>query len=128
MSTPRPTLPRPLLVAALVTALEGVVLLVLAGAELAHLSGERLTMGTSTTAFFAIFGVVVIAAAFAISRTQTWARGPVLLTQLIALGLAWSFRGTTVVVVALVLVAGTVLVGMLHPATIDALADDPTAP
>jgi hypothetical protein len=50
------------------------------------------------------------------------------LAQLIQLGIAWSFRGgdTTLVAVALAVVALVVVVGLLHPASIDALDDDPS--
>jgi hypothetical protein len=64
-------------------------------------------------------------------RGRGWARSPILVSQLMFLGLAWSFRGgaTTWISVALAVVALIVLAGMLHPASIDALTgrgDDPT--
>jgi hypothetical protein len=50
------------------------------------------------------------------------------LAQLIQLGLAWSFRGggTTVIAVVIAVVAVVVLVGLLHPASVEALAEDRT--
>jgi multisubunit Na+/H+ antiporter MnhE subunit len=46
-------------------------------------------------------------------------------TQVLALGLAWNFLGgsTTWVSVVLGLVAAVVLGGLLHPASVDALTD-----
>jgi len=117
--------PPPLVVAASLAAVEGLVLLPLAGAQLADLSEGRTTMGWTVAAFFALFGVAVIACAWAVTRGQAWTRGPILLTQLIALGLAWSFRGTQLIALGLVVVAAVVLAGMLHPASLEALADDP---
>jgi hypothetical protein len=117
--------PPPLVTAASVTAVEGVVLLALAALELASLTGGRLTMGLTTAVFFAAFGVLLMACGWLITRGHTWARGPILLAQLIGLGLAWNLRGgeTTLVSVAIAVVALIVIAGMLHPASIQAIND-----
>jgi hypothetical protein len=54
----------------------------------------------------------------------------VLLAQLIQLGTAWSFRGgdTTWIAVGLAVVALVVAAGVLHPASVEALADRPEDP
>jgi hypothetical protein len=111
--------------AASVTAVEGLVLLGLAVLEIASLTGGRLTMGFTTALFFAAFGLLLMACGWLITRGHTWARGPILLAQLIALGLAWNFRGgdTTILSIAIGVVALVVIAGMLHPATIEALND-----
>ena len=52
--------------------------------------------------------------AWLLHRLQSWARAPVVLAQLIQLGVAWSFRGggdTAVVVGAAAVVAVVVLAG-----------------
>lgn len=98
----------------------------LAVLELAHVSSERMSLGVSTAVFFAAYGVVLVLCAWALSRRHGWARGPVLLTQLIQLGLAWNLRDLVLVAVVLLVAALVVLAGMLHPASIEALADDPT--
>lgn len=115
--------PAPLTTAASLVAVEGMVVVLLAVAELAALTGGRLTMGLTTALFFAAYGVGLIGCAWAVTRRVEWARGPILLAQLIQLGLAWSFWGgaTTVVSVAIGLVAAVVLVGMLHPLSMAAL-------
>ena len=120
-----PTAPPPLVTAASVTALEGLVLLALAVLEIASLTGGRLTMGLTTALFFAAFGVLLMACGWLITRGHTWARGPILLAQLIGLGLAWNMRGadTTLLAVGIAVVAVIVLAGMLHPASIEALND-----
>ena len=120
-----PSAPPPLVTAASVTAVEGLVLLALAVLELASLTGGRLTMGLTTAVFFAAFGVLLMACGWLITRGHTWARGPILLAQLIGLGLAWNLRGgeTTIVSVAIAVVALIVIAGMLHPASIEAIND-----
>ncbi len=120
-----PRSPAPLLVAASLGAVEGMVLLLLAAAELASLSSERLALGSTTAAFFALFGLLLLACSWGLTRRAAWARGPLLLAQLIALGLAWSFRGTWAVVIALVVVSAITLAGLLHRETMAALGDEP---
>jgi hypothetical protein len=122
--TPVPgTNPAPLTTAASLVAVEGIVVTLLAVAELSALTGGRLTMGLTTALFFAIYGVGLIGCAWAVTRRVEWARGPILLAQLIQLGLAWSFWGgaTTIVSVTIALVAVVVLIGMLHPASMAVL-------
>ena len=120
--------PAPLVVAASLAGIQGGILLVFSILELAHLSGDRVTMGVTTAIFFAVYGAALLGCAWAVTRGQAWARSPLVLAQLIQLGLAWSFRGgdTTWVAIALAVVALVVLAGLLHPASLDALQDDPT--
>lgn len=120
-----PTAPPPLVTAASVTAVEGLVLVCLAVLEVASLTGGRLTMGLTTAVFFAAFGLLLLACGWLITRGHTWTRGPILLAQLIALGLAWNLRGgeTTLISVAIGVVALIVIAGMLHPASIEAIND-----
>lgn len=119
--------PPPLTVAASLAGVQALVLLVLAVLETVNLVEERRSMGLSVTVFFAAYGAVLLASAWGLYRRGGWARGPVLLTQLIMLGLAWNVRDQVVVAVALALCAGIVLAGMLHPDTLAALDRDPTA-
>jgi hypothetical protein len=73
-----------------------------------------------------VYGGGLVAVAWFLLRLRSWARAPVVLAQLIQLGVAWSFRGgdSVAVAVALAVVAAVVLVGIFHPASLDALADD----
>ena len=107
-------------------AVEGGLLLVFAVLELANLSSERVAMGASTSLFFAGFGAALLVCAVAVVRGASWARSPIVLAQLIQLGVAWSFRGgnTTAVAVTLAVVAVVVVAGLLHPASVEALADE----
>ncbi len=119
-STPNPA---PLVVAASLVAVEGVLLLGYAVLELASISTDRAAVALTTALFFAAYGALLLAAAWAVTHGRSWARSPIVLAQLIQLGVAWSFRGgdTTVVAVAMAVVAVVVLVGILLPSSIEAL-------
>jgi hypothetical protein len=121
--------PAPLAVAACVVAAEGVVLVLLAVAEVASLDGGRLTMGLTTALFFAGYGAALVVGAQSLVRRQSWARSPVVLAQLIQLGVAWSYRGAVPwLSLGLALVAAVVLVGIFHPRSVAALGDEPSDP
>ena len=122
-----PTNPAPLTVAASLVAVEGLVLLLLALLEVGTLSTARLVMGLTTAVFFAVYGVGLLLCAWQLTRRASWARSPVVLAQLIQLGIAWSFRGggTTWLAILLAAAALVVCAGVLHPDSIDALSDDP---
>ena len=122
-STNRPT---PLVVAASLVAVEGLLMLLLAVLELASLDADRLAMGATTSIFFAAYGVGLLLCAWSLLNGQSWARSPVVLTQLIGLGVAWSFRGgdTTGIAVGIAVVALLVLVGIFHPASLAFLSDE----
>jgi len=91
--------------------------------QLRHLSSERLSAELATVVFFALYGAGLVFCSWQLHRKRPWARGPVLLAQLIQLGVAWSFWGgaTTWVAVTLAFVAVIVLAGLLHPQSIDTL-------
>ena len=114
------------MVAASLVAVEAVLLALQAVAEMISLSAERALMGVSTSLFFLIYAGGLAYCAWAVNRRKSWARAPIVVAQLIQLLVAWSFRGanTTPVAVALGLVALLVLIGVLHPASIDALAEE----
>ena len=115
--------PAPLAAAAGLTLVEGILTGGFGLAEAASLDSGRLVMGLSTALFFMAYGVVLLVCAWGMNTVRAWARGPVLLSQLIWLGLAWNFRSgdTLPVAVALAVVAALVLAGLLHPRSIDAL-------
>ena len=117
--------PAPLVVAASLVTVEGLLLLVFAVLELASLDADRVAMGATTSIFFVGYAALLLLCAWSLVNGHSWARSPVVLTQLIGLGVAWSFRGgeTTIVAVAIALVAVVVLVGVFHPASLAALSD-----
>jgi hypothetical protein len=119
----RSSAPRPLLVAAVLATLEGLVIGVLGLLELVSLTSGRLTMGLSTAGFFAAYGALLVYCGWQLSRRTPWVRAPVLLAQLIQLGLAWGFRegDTMPVAIVLAVVALVALVCLFHPASMAAL-------
>ena len=119
--------PAPLVVAASLAGVEGAALLLLAALEAASTESERLSLGLSTAVFFLLVGAAVLSCAWGLFRMASWSRGPLLLTQLIALGLAWNVQDLPLLAVALVLVALVTLAGMLHPDTMRALGALPEA-
>lgn len=112
------------MVAASLVAIEGVLMLVLAVLEAASLSSG----GVVLAGFFLVYGAGLLLCAWSVYRRQSWARSPIVLAQLIWLGLAWNLRGGdgTWASVGLAVVAVVVLAGVLHPASIDALSDRPS--
>lgn len=117
--------PPQLTVAASLAAVQGLVLVILGILELASVSSDRLGFGLSTAVFFAAYGVVLLGAALALWRRHGWARGPVLITQLIVLGLAWNLREHVLAALGLAAVAGVVVAAIVHPDTVAALEDVP---
>ncbi len=115
--------PAPLAAAAGLTFIEGLVTVMFGITEVASLDSDRLVMGITTAAFFVAYGVVLLGCSWGMHAIRPWSRGPVLLAQLIWLGLAWNFRDgdTLPIAIALAVVAALVLAGLLHPRSIDAL-------
>lgn len=129
---PRPTtpVPAPLSVAASLAAVEGMLLVLYGVAEVFALEGARAVMGVTTAVFFLVYGAGLVFCAWRMVRGASWARSPVVMAQLIQLGVAWSFRGgeSDLVAAALAVVAVVVLVGVFHPASLRALSgEDGTA-
>jgi hypothetical protein len=102
---------------------EAAALVLLGVVELGVLSSSRAVMGLTTAFFFLVYGAGLGACAWQLYRLRSWARAPVVLAQLIQLPVAWSFRGgsTTLVAVLLAAVAVLVLAGIFHPASLAAL-------
>ncbi len=120
-----PDRPAPLTVAVSLVAVEGALLVLLGILETFALSSARVTMGVTTAVFFVAYGVALVFCAWGASRLRPWARSPIVLGQLIQLGVAWNFRGgeTTPLAVAIAVVAVVVLAGILHPASTKALVE-----
>lgn len=120
------TAPPPLAVAAGLVAVEAFLLLVLGVLELASLQSTRLTMGVTTTVFFLAAAAGLMWCAWSLWKARRWARGPVVMAQLIQLGLAWNFRDapTTFVAIGLAVAGLVVIAGLLHPATTRVLEEE----
>jgi hypothetical protein len=116
--TPRPAT---LTAAVALVAAEALVLVVLAVLELFSLSTGRLTMGVTTAVFFLVYAAALLLCCWGLLRLSSWARSPVVLAQLIQLGLAWSWRDTPAVAIPLALVSVVVVVAIFAPASLAAL-------
>jgi hypothetical protein len=103
--------------AAALLALEAVIALGYAALELGQIRMTRAAVGVGVAILMAGFGLVLLAVARGVFRGKRWSRGPAVVTQLILLPIAWSFKGggTTWVSVVLAVLAIAVLVGVLHP-------------
>lgn len=123
MNIPGSALPGPLRLAAVLGALQGAALLLYAVLELLSVTSERVTMGATTALFFAAYGAALVLCARWLLQGRSWARSPLVLAQLIWLGVAWSFRGggTTWVAALVAAVALVALIGLLHPRSLEAL-------
>ncbi|WP_439938879.1 hypothetical protein ACS3YM_04495 [Nocardia sp. N13] len=121
--------PPPLLVAASLAAVEAFVLAALGTLELANLRSIRLTMGITTAAFFLAAAAGLGWCAWSLWKVRRWARGPVVMAQLIQLGLAWNlWAGSTKPLSAgLAVVALVVILGLVHPASTEVLEQDARA-
>jgi len=102
---------------------EGLLLVGYAVLELLNIQSGRVAMGLTTSLFFLLYGAGLLLCAWGLSRHDSWARSPIVLAQLIQLGVAWSFWGGETKLVALVIAAAAlvVLVGVFHPASLRAL-------
>jgi hypothetical protein len=119
--------PAPLTVATSLVAVEAVCLVLFGLAELRALSATKIAMGITTSLFFVAYGVGLGVLAWLLHRLRSWARAPVVLAQLLQLGVAWSFRSgaTAPVSVLLTVVAVVVLAGVFHPASLRAVDQQP---
>jgi hypothetical protein len=119
------TPPAPLVVAASLASVEGLLVLAYGVLLAADVHADRAAMGVTTSLFFILLGALITACAWYVVRRRTWARSPIVVAQVMALGLAWNFIGgdTTWVSVVLAVVAAVVLLGLLHPASVEALTD-----
>jgi hypothetical protein len=112
------------------TALEAVVLIVLSVVQMLNFSGDRVAMNLTVIAFFLICAAGLALCARALTLGHSWARSPIVLAQLIQLGVAWSFvqadagKGDKTTAWFLAALSVAVLVGVFHPKSIDRLAQD----
>jgi hypothetical protein len=85
--------------------------------ELGQIRMSRAALGVGVAILMACFGLLLLLVARGVVLGKRWSRGPAVVTQLILLPLAWSFKGgaTTWVSVVLAVVAIAALVGLLHP-------------
>jgi hypothetical protein len=109
--------------AALLCLLEALGVVVMAVVEIIAVDSSRLAVGLTTTVFFVVYAAGLAVAARALARIRSWARAPLLLAQLIQLGLAWSFSGSSTAWVTVLLAVPAVVVGvsLILPVTAEVL-------
>ena len=119
-------------VAALVVALQALVFVVLDVLDLTDLQEGRVGVGIGIGLMLLAIGVGLLAAAWGLSRGRHAARGPVVVAELIALGMAWSLRDpdsasgdNRAVGVAIAVSALVVLACLASRPAREALADEP---
>ncbi len=119
-------MPAPLVAAASLAGVEALLLVGYGIVLVPSVDTHRLALGVTTPLFFLLYGAGLGFCAWTLTRLRSWARAPLVLAQLIQLGVAWNFRGgaSTAVTVVLALVAVLVLAGVFHPASIAALSDE----
>lgn len=100
---------------------QAVALIVLAVLQVFNLHRDKLAMGWTTAGFFVLAALALAWCALGVLNLHSWARSPIVLAELINLGLAWSFRDNAVVAVVLLLISLTALVGIFAPASLHAL-------
>jgi hypothetical protein len=106
--------PTSLKVVAGIAALQGLLMVGLAVAELASFNSARFEMGVTTALFFAAAGVALLVCARGLWQARPWGRGPVLFAQLVQLGLAWNLRDGQFLWLAVVMaVVALVAIGCL---------------
>jgi hypothetical protein len=106
-----------------VAALEAALLVLQGLALIPALEGERLVMGSTSVAFFVVYGGFLGYCAWSVYRLHSWARAPLVLAQLIQILVGASFWGGPTTIVAVIAVAAGVLTlaGIFHPASLAAL-------
>ncbi|MFT4188032.1 MAG: hypothetical protein QM621_05570 [Aeromicrobium sp.] len=81
-----------LLIACLIVVVEGLAFIVFAVADLVSIGSDTLGVGLSAAVFFLFYGGAQLVAAAMLLRGRTGARGLLVASQLLHLGLAWSLR------------------------------------
>ena len=112
--------------AAVLLGLEGLAAVGFAVLEAVNLSPVRLVMGVGVVAIMLGYGLLLVLVARGVARARRWSRGLAVVTQLILLLLGYSFRQppTTFAGFAMAVVAFTVLVCLLLPASTRAFVGD----
>ncbi|QLQ11014.1 MAG: hypothetical protein HZY75_12410 [Nocardioidaceae bacterium] len=110
-----------LLLAVSVVVIEAVAFAVFGVIELLHLDTSRPEVALTSGLFFLLWAVFLMFFSWRLSRLESWARPPLVMAQLIQVAVAFSWGGLSWAVVALLISAVLVLVGIFHPASIAAI-------
>ncbi|GAB2987953.1 hypothetical protein [Nocardioides montaniterrae] len=116
-----PSAPLPLLGAAAIAALEGVAMIIGAVITVATVEKGHGEIAAGIAVAFTAYGVLMIAGGVGLVRLRTWARGPVLFSQLVVLLTAWGSRHVPLAAVALAIAGVAAIACLVHPASIAAI-------
>ncbi|MBA2559357.1 MAG: hypothetical protein H0V07_05610 [Propionibacteriales bacterium] len=110
-------------IAAVLVSMEALALFAFAVVDLVSINIDRVALGVTNAVFFGLYAVGLAVCARGLMSLRGWCRGPIVLAQIIQLGLAWSFAGaeTAWLTVSLAVPAVVVLVAVLAPSTTQAL-------
>jgi len=61
--------------------------------QLSDIEQQHPSVALTTMSFFVLYGAGLGWCAWGFARLRSWSRGPIVLAQLLQLGLAWSFLG-----------------------------------
>ncbi|MDG4857503.1 hypothetical protein P8605_04910 [Streptomyces sp. T-3] len=130
--TPEATRPPRLTAAAALAALEGLALLV-AGAYMLIVgiagSPDDAQQATTGGVTMMVLAAIPLLAARGLLKLRSWSRGPAIITQILALPVAWQLLQVNSIMIpagiALAVVAVTALVLLVNPATTEALGIGP---
>jgi len=126
MPKSRHAAPPPLTVAASVVALEALGYAVGGITEWAVTDKDNPVVGLSTGLFFVAFGLFLGYCAWRIWLLHSWARAPIVMTQLVQIPVGISFWGggwTNTVTIVMILLSGIVLAGIFHPQSLQAFEE-----
>ena len=98
-----------LLVAVTFVAIEALAYLVLAVLAVTDYSGDEALTGAGIALFLALYGLAQLFAGWKLLAWHKWARGPLMFTQLVQLGLAWGLRGSNEPWLAILMAVGAVI-------------------
>jgi hypothetical protein len=114
-----------LLLAAAIVFAETLAYLILAVLDLANLSGNRVGTGIGVGLVLVAYGLGQAWAAWRVTHGDSWARSPLVVTQIIQILIAWNIRGTSGWLAALLVVTATAaLACLLAPPVTRALGAD----
>lgn len=118
--------------AAFIAGLQSIILIGLALEVFFDISKENLRTSSGIGLMLLLLGLGLGIAAIGIARSSHMARGPVIVAQLISLGLSWNLirntedlPGVTAIGIVLCVVAASVIGALLTPSAREALADRP---
>ncbi|BBH16397.1 hypothetical protein Back2_06840 [Nocardioides baekrokdamisoli] len=114
--------PLSLRLAAALVALEALLLLVVAVRGVIDPSNVGVAVGLGVVYLVSAVGLAL--AAVGLWERRSWGRAPVVLAQLVILGMAWDVRDDAVIASIGVVLGLAVLVCVLHPASTRALSGD----